>query len=114
MPHYVVKDSSAHMPTKVKAPYRYVAILEMKPGFEDHQPSMISLRAKGVERIVYKSPPLHARGPGCAWVETYHAAHLVCVKLNGSLAVAAFSYADDRQGLQDYVDKLVQEELAKL
>ena len=48
---YIVMISSAHMPSKVKAPYRHVALVEtdLPAG---HQPKMISSRARGVVRIV--------------------------------------------------------------
>jgi hypothetical protein len=47
---FIIKDSSAKMPSSCKGIYRRVAVLEMEPGAPP--PSMISERARGVVRIV--------------------------------------------------------------
>lgn len=47
---FVVLTASAHMPNKVKHPYRRVAVVELtEPGV---LPKMISPRARGVRRLV--------------------------------------------------------------
>lgn len=48
---YIVMTRSTKMPSKVKARYRKVAVVELMPGFEN-EPAMISERARGVKRIV--------------------------------------------------------------
>lgn len=46
---YIVKHSSARMPSTCKGRYRRVAVVEVEPGAV---PAMISTRARGVRRIV--------------------------------------------------------------
>jgi hypothetical protein len=60
MTHYIVQTASAHMPSKVRSPYRRVAILEVADGVECA--SMISERARDVVRVVETWERLHAGG----------------------------------------------------
>ena len=47
---FVVMTASTHMPNSVRAPYRRVAVVELTEA--GVVPKMISLRARGVARIV--------------------------------------------------------------
>jgi hypothetical protein len=61
--HYIVQTATAQMPSKVRAPYGRVAVLEVVDGVE--RVSMISDRAKGVVRVVETWERQHAGGgPG--------------------------------------------------
>ncbi len=65
MTNYIIRVSSAHMPSKVKAPYKRIALIEVEPGVTSV--SQISERAKGVVRIVRTWERLHARGTDTAY-----------------------------------------------
>lgn len=52
MPRFVVKIASAQMPNSCKGIYRKVAVLEMARGCHDEEPTMISDRARNVNRVV--------------------------------------------------------------
>lgn len=105
---FVVKTASCKMPSKVKAPYRKVAILEVEDDFAGALPSMISLRAKGVKRIVYDSGPLHAGGVNNVWTRTYDKAGRVCANLDKSLAALAIEHSGE--SLAAYIRDLINDE----
>ena len=56
---FIVMVASKHMPSKVKARYLKVALVEIEAGFEG-KPKIISERARGVKRIVELRDRLHA------------------------------------------------------
>jgi hypothetical protein len=60
---YIVMVRSTKMPSSVKARYLKVALVKVGPGYDQqHQPHMISHRAKGVIEIVDLRDRLHAGG----------------------------------------------------
>lgn len=60
---FIVMVASTHMPSKVKARYLKVALVEIEAGFEG-KPKIISERARGVKRIVELRDRLHAGSRG--------------------------------------------------
>lgn len=54
----MVKTSAARMPSNCRGKYRHIALMEVERGAGI--PTMISLRAKGVVRVVRKCDRLHA------------------------------------------------------
>jgi len=80
---YIVKTSSAKMPTSVKAQYRNIAILEIEDGLDDV--SMISERAKGVRRIVTHYGAHHVgKTDRCAYCVTLAKATAAAAALNAA------------------------------
>ncbi len=59
---YIVMHRSAHMPNKVKARYRRVAVVEVADGLAG-EPTMISKQARGIRRIVQTLGTLSRRQP---------------------------------------------------
>jgi hypothetical protein len=78
---YIVMHRSTHMPSKVKAPYRRVGVVEVEAGFEG-EPTMLSKRARGVVRIVTTWERLHARGKDTAFTRAMADAQALADKLN--------------------------------
>lgn len=58
MPHYVILSSSAKMPASVKAPYRHIAIVQLRE--PEPIPRMISTRHRNVIDIPFIWRNLHA------------------------------------------------------
>lgn len=68
---YILMTASAHVSGRRRSygPYRYAAVVELDPVWEaanpDARPAMISTHARGVSRIIRRSPALWAGGkPG--------------------------------------------------
>ena len=65
---YILMTASAHVSGRRRSygPYRYAAIVELDPVWEDAhpgtRPAMISTHARGVRRIIRRSPALWAGG----------------------------------------------------
>jgi len=114
MPRFIVMTArAAAMPSSVKSPYRYVAILQLEEDLpENFRPKMISMRAKGVAGILYKSGTLHAGGANIntAYAKTLNNANRTCERLNSArLATAAIMRSGNRKHLVEYVHKLMLE-----
>lgn len=82
MPRYIVMTSSAKMPSKVRAPYRNVAVVETDGV---HMPKYINPRHKTVVRIVARWERQHCghrpRG-NTAFERAYREACALAVTLN--------------------------------
>lgn len=85
---FVVRTSTASMPNNCWGKYRHVAVLEVERGTV---PTMISVRARGVARIVEtwhncNVGPIVARGGRgrCAYSKALDAAEALAEKLNDS------------------------------
>lgn len=62
-PRYLVRESCAKMPLKVKAAYRWCAVLEVDGDLPlDWYPAAIDKRIKGVRRVVASWAPYPAAG----------------------------------------------------
>jgi hypothetical protein len=115
MPRFVVRVSSSKMPRTVKAPYSHMALIEMKPDWIERldangtaYPLMISARAKGVLQIIYKSPPLHARGMNCAAVLLERRMRRVCEIMNRAELSATIMAQEGR--LKEWFHELLEEQ----
>jgi Ni2+-binding GTPase involved in maturation of urease and hydrogenase len=84
MPRFIVMQAAAKMPSKVKARYMRVAVVETD--LPDGQtPKMISERAKGVLRIVETWERCHAgNAVNSAFARALTEAQAVADKLNSS------------------------------
>ena len=79
---FIVQSASAHMPNKVRHPYRRVAVLEVVIGA---QPKMISRRARGVVRIVETWERLNVGLTArCAYQRALAEATALAAKLNSA------------------------------
>lgn len=62
-PRYLVRESCAKMPIKVKAAYRWCAVMEVDGDLPiDFHPAAIDKRIKGVRRIIASWGPYPAAG----------------------------------------------------
>lgn len=86
---FTVMVSSAKMPRSVRVPYVHVAVIETD-GVTI--PKMLSLRAKGVRRIVWLSGPQHVGGPASASERAKRTALNICF-LQNRLRLAAVGAA---------------------
>ena len=79
---YIIKESTACMPSSCKYRYYHLAVLEVVPG--TRYVSMISNRARGVVRIVQRWGPYPARGSTArsAKIRAYAESEALCEKLN--------------------------------
>lgn len=62
MSRFVIRTSSAKMPSSCRGRYRHIAVMEMQEDAPD--PAQISLRAKGCIRIVRQWNNQHVGQPG--------------------------------------------------
>lgn len=74
---YIVLHSAAKMPTKVKAPYRNIAILKT-----DGVCTPAQIRACLGATIHYHGGPFHARGKNTAFIRALDRTVAECAKLN--------------------------------
>lgn len=77
---FIVKTSSAKMPSSCKGHYKRIAVIELTPGAPE--PKMISERAKGVVRIVQTWEKLNVGGPDSAFQRALVEAEAMAGKLN--------------------------------
>lgn len=78
---YIVRVSSAQMPSQCKGVYKKVAVVEVEMGVQ--QISMISTRAKGVVRIVSERDKLHVgKTERCAFAIALREAEELARRLN--------------------------------
>lgn len=84
---FIVRDASAKMPTSCKGRYRRVAVMEVERGTI---PRMISIRAKGVVRVVETWERLNVgRTDRCAFSRAMAEARALADSLNGVNHVSA-------------------------
>lgn len=87
--HYIVKESSAKMPSRCWGRYVRVAVIEVAAGL--HDVSMISDRARGVVRIVETWEKCNVgRTERCAASRARTAARALAAELNAARACAEF------------------------
>lgn len=89
---YVVLESSAHMPSKVRARYARIVVVQLSQEFtsHDYRPKMISARARGVLRIVREYPvvPRNGKTERSGYVRTRRAATELAANLNNAADLA--------------------------
>jgi len=74
----IVMTATAKMPLSVKSPYIRIAVVELEDGFEG-RPRMISLRARGVSRIVRQwTVPAAGKTERSGKVQAFREAERLC------------------------------------
>jgi hypothetical protein len=90
---YIVMESSAHMPSSCKAPYRRIAVVQLSQEYTAHNrlPKFIGERARGVLRIAREYAPVPAKGKTerCGLVQTRKAAADLAYRLNNATDMAS-------------------------
>jgi hypothetical protein len=93
---YIVMKSSAHMPTKVKAAYVNIAVVQLTQNAtaNNRRPSMISERSRDILRIARRWAPVPAAGKTerSGYVQAMNAANQMAHDLNNARDMAK---ADD-------------------
>ena len=81
---HVVMTSSAQMPSKVRAPYRNVAVVQLTQEFTSHnwRPKMISTRAKGVLRLYHLGHHFVGKTEKCAYRKALARADDMAYRMN--------------------------------
>lgn len=87
-PRFIVRESCAKMPLKVKAAYRWCAVLEVDGDLPlDWHPAAIDKRIRGVRRVVASWAPYPAAGktPRSGRVQAETESEALADKLNAAL-----------------------------
>lgn len=84
LPHYIVQDAAAKMPSTCKGVYRRVGLLLVDPGV--NHVAMISEHARGCRVVVRTWERLHAKGKNTAYSRALAEAQAMADELNAALS----------------------------